>query len=100
MQGHAVMQSPCHVLLSFCCMPIVFDKTTKLAKNHLAGTGLECWVSCRRKVTGSLKITHDAWKKTKDKETKKDKVPAELKDQFQDAMKCNEQIEAHLTKVH
>lgn len=50
-------------------------------------------------MTGSLKITHDAWKKTKDRETKKDKVPAELKDQFQDAMKCNEQIEAHLTKA-
>ena len=52
-----------------------------------------------RKVTGSLKITHDAWTKTKDKETKRDKVPPELREQFLDAIKCNDQIEAHLTKV-
>lgn len=70
-----------------------------MAESCLYGAGLRYWVTVFRKVTGSLKITHDAWKKTKDKETKKDKVPAELKDQFQDAMKCNEQIEAHLTKV-
>ena len=53
----------------------------------------------RRKVIGSLKITHEAWKKTKDKETKRDKVPAELREQFQAAMKTNDQIEPHLAKA-
>lgn len=50
-------------------------------------------------MTGSLKITHDAWKKTKDKETKRDKVPAELREQFQAAMKSNDQIEIHLARA-
>ena len=66
-----------------------------------------CWFSAlsnitahaRRKVTGSLKITHEAWKKTKDKETRRDKVPAESQAQFQAAIKTNDQIELHLNKV-
>lgn len=61
---------------------------------------LESFCPCPcRKVTGSLKITHEAWKKTKDKVTKGDKVPAELREQFQVAMKTNDQIEQYLTKV-
>jgi hypothetical protein len=52
-----------------------------------------------RKVTGALKITHERWKKEKDKVTRSDKIPQALRAEFAAAVQSNEQIEQHLGKA-